>query len=71
MYALNRFMGRLPGGLAIATQVRVRFWCNMRSNTATAATMGNSTPEMKKYGYDDSLSTASVALPVLGVRRRA
>ena len=32
------------------------------SNTATAATMGAiSIPEMKKYGYDDSLSSASVA----------
>ena len=32
------------------------------SNTATAATIGTiAIPEMKKYGYDDSLSTASIA----------
>ena len=32
------------------------------SNTATTATMGAiALPEMRKYKYDDSLSTASVA----------
>ncbi|NLM10540.1 MAG: TRAP transporter large permease [Clostridiaceae bacterium] len=64
LYALvYRFMGRLPGGLAIATQGACAiFGAICGSNTATAATMGAiALPEMKKYGYDDSLSTASVA----------
>jgi len=58
-----RIMGRLPGGLAIATQGACAiFGAICGSNTATAATMGAiAIPEMKKYGYDDSLSTASVA----------
>lgn len=64
LYSLAyRFMGRLPGGLAIATQGACAvFGAICGSNTATAATMGAiALPEMKKYGYDDSLSTASVA----------
>lgn len=64
LYALaNRFLGRLPGGLAIATQAACAiFGAICGSNTATAATIGAiAIPEMKKYGYDDSLSTASVA----------
>jgi len=64
LYALAyRIMGRLPGGLAIATQGACAiFGAICGSNTATAATMGAiAIPEMKKYGYDDSLSTASVA----------
>jgi tripartite ATP-independent transporter DctM subunit len=56
-------MGKLPGGLAIATQAACAvFGAICGSNTATAATMGAiALPEMRKYGYDDSLSTASVA----------
>ncbi len=58
-----KLLGHLPGGLAIATQATCAFFgavCG--SNTATAATIGAiALPEMKKYGYDDSLSTASVA----------
>ncbi len=64
LYALaNKLLGRLPGGLAIATQVACAiFGAICGSNTATAATIGAiAVPEMKKYGYDDSLSTASVA----------
>ena len=64
LYALaNRFLGRLPGGLAMATQAACAiFGAICGSNTATAATIGAiAIPEMKKYGYDDSLSTASVA----------
>ncbi|MBM7581860.1 tripartite ATP-independent transporter DctM subunit [Caldicoprobacter guelmensis] len=57
------FIGHRPGGLAIATQVACAiFGAVCGSNTATAATMGAiALPEMKKYRYDDSLSTASVA----------
>ncbi len=58
-----KLLGHLPGGLAIATQATCAFFgavCG--SNTATAATIGAiALPEMKKYHYDDSLSTASVA----------
>ena len=58
-----KLMGHLPGGLAIATQAACAiFGAICGSNTATAATMGAITiPEMRKYGYNDSLSTASVA----------
>jgi tripartite ATP-independent transporter DctM subunit len=65
-----RLIGHLPGGLAIATQAACAvFGAICGSNTATAATMGAiSLPEMKKYDYDVSLSTASVAAGgVLGV----
>ena len=64
LYAMaHRLTGRLPGGLAIATQAACAiFGAICGSNTATAATMGAiALPEMRKYGYDDSLSTASVA----------
>lgn len=64
LYAMaHRLVGRLPGGLAIATQAACAiFGAICGSNTATAATMGAiALPEMRKYGYDDSLSTASVA----------
>ena len=51
------------GGLAIATQAACAiFGAVCGSNTATAATMGTiALPEMKKYGYGQSLSTASIA----------
>ncbi len=64
MYELvYRFVGHRPGGLAIATQGACAiFGAICGSNTATAATMGAiALPEMKKYHYDDSISTASVA----------
>ena len=58
-----RLIGHRPGGLAIATQGACAiFGAICGSNTATAATMGAiALPEMRKYKYDDSLSTASVA----------
>jgi tripartite ATP-independent transporter DctM subunit len=66
----HKLIGHWPGGLAIATQAACAFFgaiCG--SNTATAATMGAiALPEMKKYQYDTSLATASVAAGgVLGV----
>jgi tripartite ATP-independent transporter DctM subunit len=64
LYAFTyRLVGHKPGGLAIATQAAcAMFGAICGSNTATAATLGAiALPEMKKYGYDDSLSTASVA----------
>lgn len=59
----DRMVGHKPGGLAVATQFAcAMFGAICGSNTATAATMGAiSLPEMKKYGYDSSLATASVA----------
>ncbi len=56
-------IGHRKGGLAIATQAACAiFGAICGSNTATAATMGAiALPEMRKYGYDDSLSSASVA----------
>lgn len=65
-----RLIGHWPGGLAIATQAACAiFGAICGSNTATAATMGAiALPEMKKYKYDTSLATASVAAGgVLGV----
>nr|WP_278279232.1 TRAP transporter large permease [Syntrophomonas palmitatica] len=65
-----RLIGHWPGGLAIATQTACAvFGAICGSNTATAATMGAiALPEMKKYKYDDSIATASVAAGgVLGV----
>lgn len=58
-----KMLGHLPGGLAIATQgTCALFGAVCGSNTATAATIGAiALPEMKKYNYDPSLSTASVA----------
>jgi tripartite ATP-independent transporter DctM subunit len=64
------FVGHLPGGLAIATQAACAvFGALCGSNTATAATMAAiALPEMNKYNYDQSLSTASIAAGgVLGV----
>ena len=60
---IYRLIGHRPGGLAIATQGACAiFGAICGSNTATAATMGAiALPEMRKYKYDDSLSTASVA----------
>jgi len=57
------WLGRLPGGLAIATIFACAgFAATSGSSVATAATMGKiSIPEMKRYGYDDKLSTGSVA----------
>ncbi len=65
-----KLIGHWPGGLAIATQIACGiFGAICGSNTATAATMGAiALPEMKKYHYDMSLATASIAAGgVLGV----
>lgn len=65
-----KLIGHHPGGLAIATQAACAvFGAICGSNTATAATIGAiALPEMRKYKYDPSLATASVAAGgVLGV----
>ncbi len=58
-----KMIGHKKGGLAMATQLACAiFGAICGSNTATAATMGAiALPEMRKYHYDDSLSSASVA----------
>lgn len=57
------FMGHLRGGLAMATIVACAgFSAICGSSLATAATMSKvAMPQMRKYKYDDSLSTASIA----------
>lgn len=57
------WMGRLRGGLAMATVMACAgFAAICGSNTATAATMtAVALPQMKKYGYHPILSTSSVA----------
>ncbi|MBN1833675.1 MAG: TRAP transporter large permease [Deltaproteobacteria bacterium] len=57
------WMGHLRGGLAMATILACAgFAAICGSSLATGATMGMvAIPEMKKYRYDDRLSTGSVA----------
>jgi tripartite ATP-independent transporter DctM subunit len=57
------FMGHLRGGLAMATIVACAgFSAICGSSLATAATMSKvAMPQMRKYNYADSLSTASIA----------
>ncbi len=57
------FLGHLRGGLAMATIVACGgFAAICGSSLATAATMSKvAMPQMRKYGYADSLSTASIA----------
>ncbi len=57
------YLGHLPGGLAMATIGAISIFSALSgSSIATAITIGTiALPEMKKYKYDDSLATASVA----------
>jgi C4-dicarboxylate transporter DctM subunit len=59
----NKVFGELKGGLVIATVAACAgFAAICGSTNATAAAMGRvALPEMKRYGYDDSLATGSVA----------
>ena len=58
-----KWLGSLPGGLAIATVAACALFAAVSaSSIATAVTLGLvALPEMKKYGYDDRLATGSVA----------
>ncbi len=58
-----KWLGHLPGGLAMATILGCAgFAAICGSSLATAATMGSvALPEMKKYRYDESLATGSIA----------
>ncbi len=61
--AAYRFVGHIPGGLAIATiGACAAFSAICGSTNATAATMGAATlPEMKRYNYKPELATGVVA----------
>jgi len=61
--AAYRWMGHLRGGLASATIAACAGFAALSgSSLASAITMGRvALPEMKRYKYSDSLSTASVA----------
>ena len=59
----NKWLNRLPGGLACSTVVVcAAFGAICGSAQATTATMGTvALPEMRKYGYRDSLSCGCIA----------
>ncbi|MBO6552053.1 MAG: TRAP transporter large permease [Roseitalea sp.] len=61
--ASNAFLGHRRGGLAMATVIACGgFSAISGSSLATAATMSKvAMPEMRRYGYDDQLATASIA----------
>ena len=61
--AAQMLMGRMRGGLALATVLSCGgFAAVCGSSVATAYTMGKvSLPSMRRFGYSDSLATASVA----------
>jgi len=61
--AVDAWIGHVRGGLAMATiGACAAFAAVSGSATATSATMGTvALPEMKRYGYKDSLATACVA----------
>lgn len=56
-------VGQVRGGLTVATVLACAGFAAVSGSTAaTAATMGKiALPEMKRYGYDDVLSTGTVA----------
>jgi tripartite ATP-independent transporter DctM subunit len=61
--ACHKWLGRLPGGLAVATVGACGCFASIcGSSTATAATMGTvCIPEMRRYRYAPSLTTGCVA----------
>ncbi|MGI9464171.1 MAG: TRAP transporter large permease, partial [Aestuariivirgaceae bacterium] len=61
--ASNAFLGHFRGGLAMATIVACGgFSAICGSSLATAATMSKvAMPQMRRFGYSDELSTASIA----------
>jgi C4-dicarboxylate transporter, DctM subunit len=68
--AAHRFVGHIPGGLAMATVLGATgFKAICGSSAATSATFASvAIPEMDRYGYDKRLSTGIVAtVGTLGV----
>ena len=61
--AAHKFIGHLPGGLAMATIGACAFFAAIcGSTTATSATMATvALPQMKKFNYDPALATGVVA----------
>ncbi|TYL46906.1 TRAP transporter large permease [Marinomonas sp. IMCC 4694] len=61
--AANAYLGHVRGGLALSTMVTCAgFSAVCGSSLATAATMSKvAYPSMKKYGYSNSLASASIA----------
>jgi len=61
--AANKWVGRLPGGLALATNLACTgFAACTGSSLASAATMGMiAYPEMIKFKYDPGLATGTIA----------
>jgi tripartite ATP-independent transporter DctM subunit len=59
----HKFIGHLPGGLAVATVGACAAFSSICGSTsATAATMASvALPEMKKHNYDPALATGVVA----------
>jgi tripartite ATP-independent transporter DctM subunit len=59
----NKWLGRLPGGLAMATTAAVGLFSAVSgSSTACVATMSATCyPEMKRHRYQDSLATGCIA----------
>ena len=62
-HASYKWLGNLPGGLAMSTVMACgAFAAVSGSSMASAATMGKlALPEMKKYKYDPALTAGSVA----------
>jgi C4-dicarboxylate transporter, DctM subunit len=58
----NKWMGRLPGGLAIATTAACAFFAACTGDSVSGATaMGTiAYPEMEKHGYSQRLSTGCI-----------
>jgi C4-dicarboxylate transporter DctM subunit len=66
----HKFVGHIPGGLAMATVIgATAFKAICGSSAATSATFASvAIPEMERYGYDKKLSTGVVAtVGTLGV----
>lgn len=61
--AANAFLGHVRGGLALSTMVACAgFSAVCGSSYATTATMSKvAYPSMRKYGYSESLATATIA----------
>ena len=61
--AANAFFGHVRGGLALSTMVACAGFSSVcGSSYATAATMSKvAYPSMRQYGYDQGLSTATIA----------
>jgi C4-dicarboxylate transporter DctM subunit len=62
-YSAHRCIGQLRGGLASATVIACAFLSAISGTAWTGIIVFSKTamPEMRKYGYDDGLSTATIS----------